>query len=315
MWSTPSRRRSVATEARSSAAAAANRSRRCARRGVDADLAAGLGVDERQLADVGEVGFAGVAISIGDDVMPGGAGRPAVRDQSRGPRKSETRTTRPPRGAAAFDDPEGRRPARWHRPPSSTRRRRRAPRAAAPSSPWRPARGRHPPVARPPNVTIPSAVAPLGREVADRQRDALGDVRLAAVGGAEGHRRRDVEQEPRGQGTLGDVDPDVRDRRPGGDVPVDPADVVARLVRPDLGELGATAEVVRPVVAGQQAADPPPDGQVERAEQRLGRRPGPGTLPGPAARGRRRAGETDGHADTSRSSAGGPTATEPAPTV
>ena len=121
--------------------------------------------------------------------------------------------------------------------------------------------------------------------MAERQPDALGDVGLAPVGGPEGHRRRDVEHEPRGQGTLGDVDPDVRDRRPGGDVPVDPPDVVARLVGTDLGELGATAEVVRPVLAGHEAADPPPDGHVERAQERLGR----GARPG--LRGRTRPGE------------------------
>ena len=77
----------------------------------------------------------------------------------------------------------------------------------------------------------------------------------------------------------GDVDADVRDRRPGGDVPVDPADVVAGLVRADLGELRAAAEVVGAVLAGQEAADPP--------RRRSGRAPAgarPAWGPGPGAR-------------------------------
>ena len=62
----------------------------------------------------------------------------------------------------------------------------------------------------------------------------------------------------------------------GGDVPVDPPDVVARLVGADLGELRAAAEVAGPVVPGDEAADLARDRQLERAEQRLGRRAGAG---------------------------------------
>ena len=70
------------------------------------------------------------------------------------------------------------------------------------------------------------------------------------------------------------MDPDVRDGRPRGDVPVDPADVVARLVRADLGELGAAAQVVGAVLPGDEAPDPAPHRDVEGAEERLGCRPG-----------------------------------------
>ena len=112
-----------------------------------------------------------------------------------------------------------------------------------------------------PEVPVPAerrdaeAVAALGGEVADREGDALGDIRLAAVGGPERHRRRHVEEQPRGERPLRDVDPDVGHGRPRRDVPVDVADVVARLVRPDLGELGAAATVVRPELPGEEAVD------------------------------------------------------------
>jgi len=49
------------------------------------------------------------------------------------------------------------------------------------------------------------AVAPARCEVAERERDSLGDVPLATIGGAERHRRRGVEQEPRRERALGDV--------------------------------------------------------------------------------------------------------------
>ena len=74
------------------------------------------------------------------------------------------------------------------------------------------------------------------------------------------------------RGTIGDVDADVGHGRPRGDVPVDPPHVVARLVRPNLGELRATAQVVRPVLPGDEAADASADGDVERAQERLRRR-------------------------------------------
>src|SRR5438034_1647645 len=55
-----------------------------------------------------------------------------------------------------------------------------------------------------------------------------------------------------------------------GDVPLDLPDVVlAGLVEPNLGELGAVAERRGPVLAGEEALDPPAHGEVERAKQRL----------------------------------------------
>ena len=101
-WSTPSRRRSVGERRPAPRRPRlANRSRSVSRRGVDPDLAAGLGIDERQLADVRA---ARPRADRGSRRRARGARRtaaPAARSQSRGPRKSETRTTSPPRGADA----------------------------------------------------------------------------------------------------------------------------------------------------------------------------------------------------------------------
>ena len=239
------------------------------------DLAAGLGVDEGQLADVGQVGLAGIVDLDRDDVMAGGqAGQrsaPVARAAEVGDEDDETAARR-----GRVRDPErlgGRGDADALLDASPP-----APRAAAPSRPVRPAAGGTRRSRDPPNVTIPrrlprwvarwpiatatpSATSALRRSAVPKVIDGETSSRSHAVRARSGTWTR----------TCGIG-------RPGGDVPVDPADVVARLVRPDLGELGAAAEVVGPVFAGQQAADPAPDGQVERAEERLGRRAGPGTL-------------------------------------
>ena len=109
-------------------------------------------------------------------------------------------------------------------------------------------------------------VAAPRRHVADGERDAFGDVGLPPLGGAERHRRRGVEDEPRHEHPLGELDADVRRAGTRGHVPVDAADVVARLVRPDLEQLAAEPREGRAVVAGEEAVDPPPDREVERAQ-------------------------------------------------
>ena len=240
------------------------------RGGVDTDLAAGLGIDERQLADVGQVALARVVDLDREDVVACRDGRER-RSQSRGPRKSETRTTSPPRRAAAVMKPKGR--------GRRGRRRCQWPVGGGRAFGARQQQGRQqpvatdgrldPPVAGPPNVTMPSR---LPRWVA-RWPTAIATPSATSAlrrsGRAERHRWRESSSEPRRQRALRDVDADVRDGGPGGDVPVDPADVVARLVGPDLGQLEAAAEVVRPVLPGEQPVDPTADRQVERAEQRL----------------------------------------------
>ena len=117
------------------------------------------------------------------------------------------------------------------------------------------------------------AVPAAGGEVADGDRHALGDVRLPAVGGPEAHRRRRVEHEPGDEHALGLVDADVWLAGAGGDVPVDPAHVVARDIRADERELGAVAEERRAVVAGEHALHPAADRDVERLQQPVRDRP------------------------------------------
>ena len=121
------------------------------------------------------------------------------------------------------------------------------------------------------------AVAATGCRVADGQRGAFGHIGLAALGRAERHRGRGVEHEPGHERSLGQMDADVRCPGPRRHVPIDLADVVLdRLVRPDLRQLTASSEQRRPVVARQHALDATCDRQVERAQQRLGHRAGPG---------------------------------------
>ena len=122
------------------------------------------------------------------------------------------------------------------------------------------------------------AVAAARRHVADRERDALGDVGLAAVGGAEGHRGGDVEQQPRGHRALADVHAHVRLAHARGHVPVDVAHVVAGPVGADHRQLGAAADLRGQVLARHQALHPPQHGEVERAQDGRRDRAGPGAI-------------------------------------
>ena len=141
--------------------------------------------------------------------------------------------------------------------------------------------------------------------MAERERNAHGDVGLAAIGRAEAHRGRLVEHHPGDEHALGELHPDVRLARARGHVPVDQADVVTRLVGPYLRELAAAPEHVRAVIAREQAVHAPADRELERAEQRLRHRPGTGAL--------RRLDDTEcpqwGHAATGRPSSSGGIAT------
>ena len=153
--------------------------------------------------------------------------------QSRGPRKSES-----------DDDHAGRRPDRADEAEGAGRRglRRRPPRAARWR--WRAAgrasRGCRRPAAmtisRPaPNVTTPSR---LPRRAAKRPTTSAAPSATSALRRSAVPKCIDgelVEQEPRGQLPVRHVLADLRDERPGGGVPVDLADVVARLVRTDAG--------------------------------------------------------------------------------
>src|SRR5207247_3407211 len=95
-------------------------------------------------------------------------------------------------------------------------------------------------------VSVPRA------EMTDSQRDAFGYVRLAPVGRAEPHGRRDVEHQPGYEHALREVKAHVGLAGPGRDVPVDSTHVVAGNVRTHLGQLGPRPVLRRPVIAGQE---------------------------------------------------------------
>ena len=192
------------------------------------------------------------------------------------------------RAAEVRDDDDERAPPR--EPPDPAERVRRATsarpapgpapcaaRAAAAAGPSVPCRGGEVVGVRSPKVETASRLPRRAATWPTASDDALGDVPLAPVGGAERHRRGRVEHEPRLERPLGDVQADVRLAGAGGHVPVDAAHVVAELVRPHLRELGAVAERPRAVVAGEQAVDAPAHRQVEVAQQRARESaPGPG---------------------------------------
>ena len=121
-------------------------------------------------------------------------------------------------------------------------------------------------------------VAAARRGVADRDRDAFGDVGLAALAGAERHRRRRVEHEPRDEHALCELDAHVRLAGARRHVPLDAPDVVARLVGPHLPELAADARERGAVVAREQAVDAATDRQLERAQRGRRERPRAGLL-------------------------------------
>ena len=103
----------------------------------------------------------------------------------------------------------------------------------------------------------PDAAGAAHAEPPEHERDALGDVGLQPLGGAERHRRRDVEHDPRRQRPLGHVQADVRLAAGArGRRRIDVADVVADLVRAQLGELDAEADAGGATVAGQRAREP-----------------------------------------------------------
>ena len=266
-------------------------------RRLDADLAAGLAVDEGERPDVGQLVLAGVA---------------DLDRQNRGPGGHAGHRRRPVAGPAEVADDDHEAAARRRVADERERARRSdgaggrgalssgrsyaalSPRAATSAGEQALATaGRlEPEVPVPAERGDPEAVAALGREVADREGDALGDVRLAAVGRPERHRRRHVEQQPRRERPLRDVDPDVGHGYPRRDVPVDVADVVARLVRPDLGELvppprscarnspGRRPWMWRPTVTSRarrsaSGVGPGPGAALDRREPRQRGRRGP----------------------------------------
>ena len=249
--------------------------------GVDVEPAARLGIDEPDMADVGSSCSRGSRISTATTAWREASRSRGVR-QSRGPRKSETTTVsercRATRASCVSAVPidvradplglgiaaDGQQDS--EQPDASLARTQHERRRSAEG-------GDADPVSAP------------RREVADGDRDALGDVPLAPVGGPEPHRRRDVEEHPGRQRALGDVDPHLHLAGTRRGVPVDTPDVVARLPLADLRELRADADRGSAMLAGEQPVDPPADLQIERAQERLGERARAWDCPGSSARG------------------------------
>ena len=114
-------------------------------------------------------------------------------------------------------------------------------------------------------------VAAVHGEVADGGEAGDGEVALLAVGGAEVEAGRQVDHRPRLQLAVGDRLAHVRHLGARGDRPVHPPDVVARVVRARVAGLRAGARHQPEVVALQQPVQPPADGELEPAQQHVGR--------------------------------------------
>jgi hypothetical protein len=234
-------------------------------RGVDLEALARLGVDDGQAADGGQLGLARVAdldgqhrvtcgegaerarparvlTEVGDDGDEAGLARDAPHAAQRVGQRvrlvDAVRRDALAQDAAQRDDP-GARPARRQQ-------------ARAPG-----AEGHH-----------RHAPGPAHGQVAEHERHALGDVGLQPLGGAEGHRRRDVEHDPRRQRALGHVQAHVRLACARGRGRVDLAHVVADHVRAQLRQLGAGAHTRGAAVARQGAGRVARDDEVERVDQR-----------------------------------------------
>ena len=121
----------------------------------------------------------------------------------------------------------------------------------------------------------PDAAGAAHAEAPEHERRPLGDVGLQPARGSERHRRRHVEHDPGRQRPLGNVQADVRTAGAGARGGVDVADVVAGLVRAQLGELGAEPDPGGAPVARQRPGDQPGDAQIQRLDQRRGIGPGP----------------------------------------
>ena len=80
-------------------------------------------------------------------------------------------------------------------------------------------------------------VAAAGQHQGQGRRDLGEDEALLPVHRSEPHRRRMVEQQPRGDLAVLDVLADIRRVHPRGDVPLDVAQVVARLVLAQVREV------------------------------------------------------------------------------
>ena len=206
-WRTPAAESMRTRPVRSSAAATANRSRSVAVARVDAQLAAGLRIDEPQLADVGELLLARVADLDRERRMAAGDAQQRVPPVDRAAEVGDDHDERALHREPVEEQQRLGEPALAGRLVAQRRERQQQ---AAPALP-----GTAPARILGAERDEPEPVAAPRRGVADRERDALGDVGLPPVGGAERHRGGAVEDEPGDEHALGELDADVRLRRCG----------------------------------------------------------------------------------------------------
>ena len=110
------------------------------------------------------------------------------------------------------------------------------------------------------------------RQDSREHRDELGrDGALLDRLRAERDRRREIEQEPRGDLALLVVLADVRRLQPRRDVPVDMANVVVVDVLAQIGQIEPVAAKQRPVVAVEDAVETTDHRPLEAAQERVRR--------------------------------------------
>ena len=111
----------------------------------------------------------------------------------------------------------------------------------------------------------------MAREQVGEHRDEFGRQHaLFHIGRAEVHRPGQVEQEPGGDLSILLKLAHMRHLQARGDVPVDVAHVVVRLVLAQVGKVDAKAPEQRAVIALQQAVQAPDHGPFEAAQDTLG---------------------------------------------
>ena len=129
----------------------------------------------------------------------------------------------------------------------------------------RPGRGGNVFKSGPATSTAPEPVLVAGGEEPDGGRGAEGQRRLLRPHRREAHRCRHVDDQPALQVAVGDLVAHVQLAGAGGDVPVDPAHVVADLIQPALARVAA--------VAGRDALVLAVEETVELARHRQLQRP------------------------------------------